>query len=188
MNSREFEEIYSKYNSRFIVFALRYVRDRTSAEDIVMDSFISFWEHHDQLGNNTNHLAYLFTTVRNNCMNHLIRQQRHNQIEKELFDWSQRMITANLRSLDKCDPTVLFGNEVMAIVRQEMEGMPEITRKVFEASRFSNKTYAEIAEDLGISQRKVISEIQKALAHMRSALKDYLPSAVIALILGELTS
>ena len=82
---------------------------------------------------------------------------------------------ASIRSLNACDPQRLFTDEIRAIVECEMLTMPQVTRQVFELSRFCGKTYAEIAEALGISQRRVTSEMQRALAIMRNALKDYLP-------------
>ncbi len=83
IDNSEFGEIYSKYNSRFVVIALRYVRDRSVAEDIVMDSFVSFGEHKDRLDDKVNHLAYLLAIIKNNCMNYLVRQQKYKQIEKK---------------------------------------------------------------------------------------------------------
>jgi RNA polymerase sigma-70 factor (ECF subfamily) len=49
------------------------------------------------------------------------------------------------------------------------------TRRIFEMSRFENKTNNEIAEMLGLSSKSVEYHITKALKAMRVALKDYLP-------------
>lgn len=65
-----------------------------------------------------------------------------------------------------------------------MRVMPQVTRQVFELSRFYGKTYSEIAEALGISQRRVTSEMQRALAIMRNALKDYLPASLLLWLLN----
>ena len=64
--------------------------------------------------------------------------------------------------------------------------MPELTRIVFMKSRDEGKTYAEIAKECGISQRQVTSEIQKALALLRTDLKDYIPASLLLLCLSNL--
>ena len=67
-----------------------------------------------------------------------------------------------------------------------MSKMPELTKMVFSKSRNEGKTYAEIAEECGISVRQVTSEIQKALAILRNALKDYMPTFLLALYINNL--
>lgn len=53
--------------------------------------------------------------------------------------------------------------------------MPEQTRRIFEMSRFENKTVKEIAEETNITAKGVEYHITKALKVLRINLKDYLP-------------
>ena len=68
----------------------------------------------------------------------------------------------------------IFSNEVHAIYRRELARMPRLTRDIFLASREYGRTYQEIAVMYGIKVRKVTAEMQRALAILRKALKDYL--------------
>ena len=54
--------------------------------------------------------------------------------------------------------------------------MPKLTREIFIASRFDDKTYNEIAQDYRLTVRQVTSHIQYALRTLRLALKDYITS------------
>lgn len=65
--------------------------------------------------------------------------------------------------------------------------MPEVTRKVFLASRIDEKTYGEISEIYGIPVRQVTSHIQFALKALRNSLKDYLP-IILAFVMLHATS
>ena len=56
-----------------------------------------------------------------------------------------------------------------------LSDMPERTRKIFLASRFNGKTYSEIADYFGVTERIVKRDIQATLKDLRTALKDYLP-------------
>lgn len=171
-----FEELYLQYHSKFVIIARRYVRDAMVAEDLVTDSFISFWDNRESSPpREINIPAYLLTIVKNKCLNYLTTQQRHMRIERQIHSTQSRLVDANIYSLKMCDPNQLFAKEVALIVRERLESMPELTRLIFEASRFGDMTYAEISQEHRVSIRRVTSEIQNALQLLRDALKDYLP-------------
>lgn len=183
---KEFGHLYSEYRQRFVIIAKRYVRDRMVAEDIVADSFVSFWNNRSNIPSDANLPAYIMAIVKNNCLNWLHSQQIHMRIEQQLQTTQTRLIDHNIRSLEACNPEKLFAIEVQRIVANAMADMPELTKIVFTKSRNEGKTYAEIAKECGISQRQVTSEIQKALGIMRKALKDYMPSWLLILYLNNL--
>lgn len=65
LSSRQFEEVFLEYRPVFVRRAYRYVRDNEIAEDIVSDSFMTFWEGRGMLPEDVNVPAYIFTIVRN---------------------------------------------------------------------------------------------------------------------------
>ena len=182
----EFGYLYNQYRQRFVIIARRYVRDRMIAEDIVADSFVSFWNNRNNIPSDTNLPAYILTIVKNKSLNWLHAQQIHMRIENNIQTTQARLVDANIRSLESCDPERLFASEVREIVKEATSRMPELTRIVFEKSRNEGKTYAEIAKECGISTRQVTSEIQKALAILRRALKDYMPAIMLSFYLNNL--
>lgn len=184
ITSTEFGKLFFEFKPRFVAMAYRYVRDREAAEDLVSDSFLAFWEIRESLPADTNIPAYILTSVKNRCLNHLNAQIRHRKAEQDLHSALTRRLQADMRSLTACDPDLLFSEEIRGILKQAVRRMPETTRRVFLLSRLRNKTYNEIADELGISVHHVNFEIRRALSLMRSELKDYLPAALIALLLS----
>lgn len=180
---KQFGYLYNQYRQRFVIIARRYVRDRMIAEDIVADSFVAFWNSRDKLTSDTNLPAYILTIVKNNCLNWLRSQQIHFRIEEQLASAQSRMTDANIRSLNAMEPGQLFANDVQKIVSEAMLKMPQLTKEVFLMSRSSGMTYTEIAEELGISHRRVTSEMQTALSILRKALKDYMPAWMLTIYL-----
>lgn len=181
----EFENLYVSYHDRLVTVARRYVRSEVVAQDIVADSFVAFWNRSDLLSEG-NRPAYLMSIVKNNCLNYLQTKQIHSRIEDQMHSMQSRMVEASIRSLRAMDPDKLFSSDIEELVSQALRKMPELTRTVFELSRVERKTYKEIAEALGISERKVTSEIQRALAILRKALKDYMPLWLLTLYLNGL--
>ena len=184
--TKSFENLYTQYRQRFVVIARRYVRNSMVAEDIVAESFVSFYNKCATLPGDTNIPSYILTIVRNNCLNYLHAQQLHLRIDQQAASDQARMVNANIRSLQACNPEKLFANEIHSIVVEAIQKMPDLTRIVFVKSREEGKTYEQIAKECGISVRRVTSEMQKALAALRSALKDYLPAWLLALYLNNL--
>ena len=41
---QEFTTLYGKYSARFIEIAMSYLQDRMEAEDVVSESFMTFWD------------------------------------------------------------------------------------------------------------------------------------------------
>ena len=183
---KEFGQLYNEYRQRFVIIARRYVRDRMVAEDIVADSFVSFWNKKAEIPSDANLPAYILAIVKNNCLNWLHAQRIHMRIEQQLQTTQARLVDASIRSLEACDPERLFAGDVQKIVTNALTKMPELTRIVFVKSRNEGKTYAEIAKECGISQRQVTAEIQKALAILRTDLKDYIPAGLLIFYLNNL--
>ena len=184
--TKRFEDLYTRYRQRLVVIARRYVRNSMVAEDIVAESFVSFYNKFAALPNDTNIPSYILTIVRNNCLNYLHAQQLHLRIDQQAASDQARMVNANIRSLQACNPEKLFANEIHSIVAEAIQKMPDLTRIVFVKSREEGKPYEQIAMECGISVRRVTSEMQKALAVLRHALKDYMPAWLLALYLNNI--
>ena len=69
----------------------------------------------------------------------------------------------------------IFSHEIQTIIHNTLQSLPEQTRRIFEMSRFENKTVKEIAEETNITAKGVEYHITKALKVLRIKLKDYLP-------------
>ena len=66
-----FTRIFSEYYIRFVRFACSYVKNYSVAEDLVMDSIMTFWNKKENLLEDTNIPAYILTVLKNKCIDHL---------------------------------------------------------------------------------------------------------------------
>lgn len=182
----EFGELYKRYKARFESFAVGYVQDRLIAEDVVADAFIYYWENRSRLDADCNAAAYILTTIRHKCLNYLRALQVRMRVHNEVGDLQRRVVSENIRSLELCDPQHLFAGEIEKLVRDCMAEMPELTRQVFTARRIHGKSYREIAAECGITERRVETELEKALGKLREVLRDYLPLVLAAGVLERI--
>lgn len=166
-----FTELFLRYRDKYIALANSYIHDLPVSEDIVVDAFTKFWASRETLQLTSSPEAYILAMVRNASLNHLR--------DKAIHDKAKKTILADLEALQSDDLQWLFGEDVERIFRSFLDTLPEDSRNIFQASRFDDLTYKQIAEKYGITQRKVKREISKVLHAIRIALKDYLPALVV---------
>ena len=162
-----FETIFRTYYERLCNYANTILNDMDEAEEMVQSAFLNVWEKHDTLEIHTSVKSYLYRAVHNSCLNRV----KHYKVRKTYGD-SVKNQTELLHDDASQD---LIGSELDAIVANAIDSLPDQCRLVFKLSRFENLTYAEIAEQLGISVKTVENHMVKALKVLREKLKDYLP-------------
>lgn len=184
-NIRTFCDNFHQERTKYVNFALRFVRDRAAVEDLINDSFVTFWERRESLAADTVCEAYFYTIVKNRCLNYLRDMQTRSKIRDDLQDTTYRLMQYDLASLESYNPNLIFSSEIQQILDQQLRTLPELTRSIFRDNRFEHMTYEEIARKYDISVWKVAREIQTALQVLRHALKDYLPMLVFLLLLRK---
>lgn len=170
-----FDDIYLEYYQRCFLFAKSYLHDEALSKDIASEAMITLWSAMKTEEIN-NVRAFLMTVVRNLSLNHLRNEHlrmeaRENILEDELYELDFR-----ISSLDACDPTEIFSEEINRIVNQTLDTLPLQTSNVFRMSRYENKSIKEIAESMNITVKGVDYHMSKALKALRASLKDYLHS------------
>jgi RNA polymerase sigma-70 factor (family 1) len=156
-----FQTLYQLYWKECYVHALRVVRSQEVAKDIVQDLFVTLWNKRTALFHIQSIRKYLRTSVKNACIRYIERHiDRYEDIEL-LFE----KVIAESEIL----PT-LYLKELQAGIDHCVAAMPPKMRQVFEMSRESEKTHAEIAEALGISKETVKKHIQHALRLLKQHL------------------
>ncbi len=168
-----FRRIYDDLYPGFVRFANSYVRDHAVAEDIVAESIIYYWERRSSFSTDINVPAYILTAVKHKCLNQLRHQAIKEENSDRLMNYHQWELATRISTLKACDPEELFTSEILSIVNDTLERMPERARQVFIMGRLENKSRNEIAEYLGISPKGVDFHMNKALKMLRKSLKDY---------------
>lgn len=181
---KEFNRFFTAYQRRFIHFACTYVCDEAVAEDIVIESMMYYWESRNRLPDDTNVPAYVLTSVKHKCIDHLRHCQLHQEASDEIARLQDWELSVRLRSLEDFEPSEIFTKEIQEVVDRALKGLPERTRSIFIMSRYENKTHKEIAGLLGISVKSVEFHITKATRVLRLALKDYLPASLFLFYLN----
>lgn len=159
---KDFEKLFREYFKPLTGFALKYVHDQDDAKGLVHETFISFWEKFDGLPEETNYRSYLYTSVRNRCLNHI---RDHKKI-RSLDETIPEPVSAEVNPMES--------DELAREIELAVNLLPEKCRVVFEMSRYEELKYAEIALRLGISVKTVEGRMTKALGLLRDSLTQFI--------------
>ena len=166
-----FEMHFRAYYQPLCHYAYSFIKDKDEAEEVVQSTFLSFWEKKESIDIKTSLKSYLYTMVRNTCLNVI----KHEKIK-------QKHATEELAVGERTHESVshkVIANELEYRIQDAMEKLPEQCRLIFKLSRFEELKYAEIAGQLNLSIKTVENQMGKALKIMREQLKDYLPLIII---------
>lgn len=171
----DFEHFYINWYSRAKCFAREYVLSEEDAENITQDVFLDLYQKQALLNDQINQVAYLFTSVKNKCIDYLRRklleQETAQKLQEEL-DLSLRMKFDSLESFD-----TEWGSEqkLEDVIQKALDSLPERCREIFIKSKLEGKKQKEIAEELCISVKTVENQMTIAYKKLKEELKDYLP-------------
>lgn len=183
-SERAYKFLYDHHYQILCHFASQYVKDDFLAETIVGDVIFHIWEIRESLEITTNIRSYLMTSVRNRCLDFL--KSQYNQKEQVMSSPGlQDFPVLNYIKGDDYPLGRLLEKELEGEIMKAISRLPEECRRVFRLSRFEEKKYNEIADELGISVNTVKYHIKHALALLHEDLGKYLTIA-IALLFEQL--
>lgn len=167
-----FESVYLAYFSKMKYFAKVYVLSEEEAENIVQDVFTDLWARKEILSLPVNLVAYLFTAVKNKCLNYL----RHQSIQRETSDLMQEeqrlALRASLDSLEALDPEQFSEQEIRERINRALDSLSARCRQIFIMSKIEGKKQKEIAKELNVTINTVETQMGIAYRKLRDELKD----------------
>lgn len=156
----DFESFYITWYSRVKHFARDYVLSEEEAENITQDVFLDFYQKRDSLDFHINVIAYLFTSVKNRCIDYLRRkllEQEAASRMQEDFDLSFRM---KFDSLEAFDMDGLSEDNIKNIIEKALNAHPNGgPGQIFILSKLEGKKQKEIAEQLNVSVKTIETQM-----------------------------
>ena len=183
-NERAYKFLYDHHYQILCHFASQYVKDDFLAETIVGDVIFHQWAVRESIEIRSSLRSYLMTSVRNRCLDYLKSQQSQHEMPMS-SPGLQDFPVLNYIKGDDYPLGRLLEKELEGKIMKAISRLPEECRQVFHLSRFEEKKYNEIADELGISVNTVKYHIKHALALLHEDLDKYLAVA-IALLFEQL--
>ena len=154
--SKHYESIFNAHAETLRNFVYYKCGSEQQAEDIVQDAFVKLWKNCAKVIF-TKAKSYLYTVANNMFLNEVAHQ-------KVVLKYKQQTPS---RVSNETPEFVLRHKEFQEKLQRTIAKLPDGQREVFLLNRIDKKTYAEIAEIIGLSVKAVEKRMHKALILLR---------------------
>jgi RNA polymerase sigma-70 factor (ECF subfamily) len=166
-DARAFEAIYDRHGSAAFSLAYRIAGNRSAAEDIVQEAFLSVWRSSVRYKPERGNLrSWLLSVVHNRAIDSLRRSVVHSRHQVDAEGLEERKAAPELTDVE-----ALRRDEAQTI-RSAMEGLPSEQLRVVELAYFGGFTHSQIAEMLSEPLGTVKGRMRLALDKMRDGLGE----------------
>lgn len=147
-------------------FLTRRLGDPAIAEDLTQEAYLRAASLPANI-EIINPRAWLFATARNLLVDH----SRRSRVRRNHMGAADDIHL--IPDERPCIDAVLLAREELKVLAGAVEALPPRTREVFRLHKFEGKSYAEIAEQLGIAKNTVMVHMVNALRCCRDALRRH---------------
>ena len=156
-----FKLLFDCYYSVLCNYSLKFIDEHFIADDIVQEVFIKIWEKRKTIVITSSVKSYLYTAVKNKCLNRLKSEFTRTEYLKHYS--AQENIIVDYSEIEQ--------EEFRNFLFQCIEKLPPRCKDVFLQSRFSELKQEMIAKSMNIALKTVKAQIGKALKLLKICLQ-----------------
>ncbi len=159
-NAKAQRMLFERYSAKMLGVAIRYIKDKERAEDVLQDAFIKVFKNLKKFKHDGSLEGWIRRIVVNTALDQL-RKNKKRQSNVELDDSFFELAS------DSFTEERLQAESLLNIVQQ----LPEGYRTVFNLFAIEGYSHKEIAKKLNISENTSKSQYSRAKSVLRDVLK-----------------
>jgi RNA polymerase sigma factor (sigma-70 family) len=166
-NRKAYEAIYRRHIAFLLNYGLKFVRDQEVVADTIQDLFVGLWERRASLSKVDNIQRYLLRSLRNNLLRNqsATANRRADSIPDDYhFDFTLSI-----------EESIIYNDLKEDQVRSLNEAFQKLSAREREAiylKYYSEMTYVQISEIMGISEQAIYNLISKGLKKLQNQISD----------------
>lgn len=157
-----FDIIFRTYYQPLCYFAEKLTQETAVAQDMAADCFFKVLQQKRGFPSIAALRSFLYTVVRNNCLDYIKTQKRHTAGNEELG----LLATHTDESIER----QIIMTEVLASINRSIKELPEKYREIMELALIEGMKNEDIAAKLGIAHQTVRNHKSAALKLLRYAI------------------
>jgi RNA polymerase sigma-70 factor (family 1) len=162
-DTQAYKQLFLLFYPSLVHFAASILKSRESAEEIVSDVFIKIWQKRQHLDKVENLSFYLFTAVKNRCINQF--NNFKNRVEIDISD-----VTIEFKSLYYDPEQILISAENIKQIHDAIQELPPRCRLIFKLVKEEGLKYKEVAELLQLSVKTIENQMSLAFKKIGTAI------------------
>lgn len=158
-NREALGELYELYSSAMLAVALKMLKSRGEAEDVIQDVFVEIWKRAGDYDPSRSAVkSWVFLRLRSRCLDR-IKSPRVSRASRLTTDASNAIQDHGENAETKVSHRQM---------RDALSELPELTQRILILGYFQGLSMREIGESLDIPTGTVKSKTSRALQHLRA--------------------
>lgn len=153
-------ELMQRYKERIYRLSWRYVGNEDAALDVTQETFTKLYFNIDKYDPSYKFSTWLFQIAINLCRDHLRKNKNH--ARNVSFDALSEDSPGDWQRSDENIEARFQSKQQLALLRQEIERLPDTLKEAFILFALEEKTQNECAEILDVSAKTVETRVYRA--------------------------
>lgn len=162
MSIERYKSLFDTLYPSLCLFANKYLNDMDTSQDVVQEVFIKTWEQKIQYPNFSAIKSFLYTSVRNRCLDHLKSKYHRSFIQSPDMNFDEMATEEFFHTQLAIIDTYAQLETAIKLLPHKCERIIRLTLKAY--------TNKEIAQEMSISKNTVKSQKRIAYDKLRHAL------------------
>lgn len=167
-NLSAFHRFFHILYPRLVALASRFV-DEYTAEDLVQNVFLYYWEKKDTIEVN-DIKSFLYKCTQNSCLDYLKHQMVVEEYERKVRIGEARLLWLEENSDENEVIKSVINQDLRELIDESIERLSPKCAKIFRLCYFEDMSHKDIAEVMGLSIRTVEWYIRQAIIFIRKDL------------------
>ena len=167
----------TRYSPKVYGLAARMMRDSSSAEDVLQETFFSAWQNLPNFRGESAFGSWVFRICANHCLMRLRRTGLERREAEHLagpsFDGAGTLLGAPSYDWTRGTEEKALDHELRHAIERATAGLSEEHRAIFLLKDVGGLSYEEISETTGATIAAVKSRLHRARLALREAIDDF---------------
>lgn len=173
-DEQAFTELVNLYSERIYNLALRILRRRDDAADVLQETFIKVLEKIHTFDGRADFFTWLYRIATNLSLMKLRRDRRTVLSDEDIEQKFDRPDTTTIHEWQTLPLREMLSAEFRKHLDAAVDSLPEIYRSVFILRDLENLSIKESSKILGITETNVKVRLKRARMYLRERLAEYM--------------
>jgi RNA polymerase sigma factor (sigma-70 family) len=165
-SDQAYEYIYHRHSAELFSYGLYIVKDRPLVEDCMHDLFVYLFQHRTSLGETNAIKYYLFKSLRRRILEAVESRNKLHDRGNELTQTISETASSPEEKMIDAETSASRNKHLM----EAITALPLRQREAIFLLYFSNLSYTETAEIMGLNIRTVYNQVHTAIQTLRKQL------------------
>ena len=170
-DEKSFADLYDRYSRIIFSLALKIVKNRQDAEEILQNVFLQVWDKAASFDNNKGNVyAWIITMTRNKSIDKI--RSKDYKTENQNIALNEKL-AYNLKFFGNLTLDASTASDRTDFVKNALSSLSDEHKIIIDLAFFNGLTQSEISEELKIPLGTVKTRMRQAMIKLKNLLSDY---------------